>query len=228
MSTRNLDLELWPAGALQASIPVNDSFQTLDGLVRPGGIVEAITATPPTTLDSDAGKTWVVDGSATGAWSGHDGDIALCTAADLWRFYVPDTGWLVHNRADSLDYIFTTTWEESSSGASSRNSVTALSISTGVVDVDCSLGDYFTLSLTANVTSITFSNLPGSGKGASLAVRIRQDGTGSRTVALPASFKPITGSDTSVQSAANAYTILTMTTFDNGTRWEYSMKPGAA
>lgn len=114
------------------------------------------------------------------------------------------------------------------SGGSSRSTVTALSIAAGVVNIDYSLGDYFTLALTANVTSITFSNLPGAGNGASLAVRLQQDGTGSRTVALPASFKQITGSDSAVQSAANAYTVLMITTFDNGTRWEYSMKAGAA
>lgn len=112
--------------------------------------------------------------------------------------------------------------------AASRAAVTALSIASGVVNVDCSLGDYFTLALTANVTSITFSNLPASGKACSLAIRVRQDATGSRTVALPSSFKATGGSDTAVQSAANAYTLLTLTTFDQGTRWEYAMQEVAA
>lgn len=101
--------------------------------------------------------------------------------------------------------------------------INALSISTGVVNIDCSLGNYFTLALTANVTSITFSNLPASGYATSIFIRLQQDGTGSRTVALPSSFKAIGGSDTAVQSAANAYTALAITTFDQGTRWAYSM-----
>ena len=37
-----------------------------------------------------------------------------------------------------------------------------------------------------------------------------------------------TGSDTAVQSAANAWTLLTLTTFDQGTRWEYTMRAGGA
>jgi hypothetical protein len=106
--------------------------------------------------------------------------------------------------------------------------VSSLAITDGVVDVDLSLGDLFTLSLTANVTSIALSNPPGSGLGQTIGVRIRQDAMGGHTVALPASFRPITGSDTAVQAAANAYTILIATTFDNGTRWEYSMKAGGA
>lgn len=108
--------------------------------------------------------------------------------------------------------------------ASLGSGVNALSIASGVVDIDCDLGDYFTLALTANVTSITFSNLPASGVARTLMIRFKQDATGSRTVALPASFKAITGSDTAVQSAANDYTILALSTFDQGARWEYSMK----
>lgn len=111
--------------------------------------------------------------------------------------------------------------------SSSILSVNTLTISTGVVNIDCSLGDYFTLSLTANVTSITFSNLPATGKAQSIMIRMQQDATGGRTVALPSSFKAISGSDTTVQSPANAYTILAITSFDQGTRWEYSMKAGA-
>ena len=114
------------------------------------------------------------------------------------------------------------------SGAVELRSVSALSIASGVVNIDASLGDLFTLDLTANVTSITFSNLPGSGLGQTIGIRMKQDATGGRTVALPSSFKAISGSDTSVQAVANAYTILIATTFDNGTRWEYSMKAGAA
>lgn len=102
--------------------------------------------------------------------------------------------------------------------------VTALAISSGVVNIDLSLGDYFTLNHNANVASLTFSNTPSSPAGRTIAIRSKQDGTGGRTFALPSSFKPVTGSDTTVQSAANAYTLIIATSFDQGTRWEYSMK----
>lgn len=105
--------------------------------------------------------------------------------------------------------------------------VTVLTISAGVVNIDLSLGSLFTLALTANVTSITFSNLPGASKGQAIFIRMRQDATGSRTVALPSSLKACGGSDTAVQSAANSYTNIALTTADNGTRWEYAMRVGA-
>lgn len=106
--------------------------------------------------------------------------------------------------------------------------VNALSISSNTVTIDLSLGDYFTLTLTANVTTITIINAPASGKAMTFMVRFLQDGTGSRTVAWPSAFKALGGSDTAVQSAANAYTILSATTFDQGTRWEYALHSGAA
>lgn len=104
-----------------------------------------------------------------------------------------------------------------------RTHVTALAISAGVVNIDCALGDYFTLFLTANVTGITFSNLPASGSGRALCVAITQDATGGRTVTLPVTFKAIGNSDTAVQSAANAKTRLIISTLDGGTTWPYSM-----
>jgi hypothetical protein len=99
-----------------------------------------------------------------------------------------------------------------------RNTSSALSISSGTVNIDLALGDYFTLALTANVTSITFSNLPGSGKGASVMIRITQDST-ARTVAWPASFKWAGGSVGAVSTGSGAVDVLAITTFDNGTAW---------
>lgn len=102
------------------------------------------------------------------------------------------------------------------------NTVTALSISSGVVNIDCSLGDYFTLTLTANVTSITFSNLPGSGKGASKWVEIVQ-GSGPYTVAFPSSFK-WAGGTLGVVSTVNATVDeLAITTVNNGTAWKATL-----
>jgi hypothetical protein len=142
-------------------------------------------------------------------------DAAALTAADLLEIHQPGQAAGTRSRKVTL-------------GTLRRDAVTALTIATGVVNVDCALGDFFTLSLTANVTSLTFSNLPATGRAMSLAIRIRQDATGGRTLALPASFKGVTGTDTAVQSAANAWTLLTITTFDQGTRWEYTMRGVAA
>lgn len=105
--------------------------------------------------------------------------------------------------------------------------VTALSIASGVVNIDLALGADFTLALNANVTSITFSGLAGSGYVSEFELQITQDATGGRTLALPASFKALGGSDTSIASAANAVTVISAKTFDNGTTWRYAMQESA-
>lgn len=91
MSTPNLGLELIPSNSLQPSVAINDALQLLDALVQLA--VESRTLTvPPATTEPDIGKRWIVGAAATGAWAGHDGEIALCTGADLWRFIEPREG----------------------------------------------------------------------------------------------------------------------------------------
>ena len=106
-------------------------------------------------------------------------------------------------------------------GGSVRNTVSALATS-GSVAVDYDLGDYFTLALSGNVSTFTFSNPPGSGKGATLMIRITQDST-PRTVTWPASFKWAGGVAGAVSTGSGAVDLLAITTFDNGTTWDATL-----
>jgi len=107
----------------------------------------------------------------------------------------------------------------SAGGTPLMNTVTALSIVSGVVNIDCSLGDYFTLTMTANVTSLTFSNLPGADKGASKWIDITQ-GSGPYTFAYPASFKWVGGVPVPISTTNGALDSLAIVTLDNGTTWK--------
>lgn len=91
-STPNLGLELVPSNALQPWVAVNDALQVLDALVQLRVESRVLTA-PPTTIESDVGKRWIVATGATGAWAGEDDAVALCTAPGLWRFLPPGEGW---------------------------------------------------------------------------------------------------------------------------------------
>lgn len=100
-----------------------------------------------------------------------------------------------------------------------RNIVTALSIIGGVVTVDCSLGDYFTLALTANVTGWAFINVP---PGCTPMIEITQDST-PRTVAWPSSFKWAGGTAGVVSTASGAEDMLALTTFNIGSTWRVTL-----
>lgn len=84
-TTPNIGLELVPSNSLQPWVAVNDALQLLDALVQLAVESRTLTA-PPVTTSGDIGKRWIVAAAPTGDWSGHAGDIALCTAAGLWRF----------------------------------------------------------------------------------------------------------------------------------------------
>ncbi len=103
--------------------------------------------------------------------------------------------------------------------AQDRRTVTAVSSSSGVLNLDLSLGDYFTITLTENVTSLTFSNAPGSGKGATVMLQITQHASSAKTFAFPSAFDWAGGSVGVISTALSAKDVLAITTFDNATAW---------
>lgn len=96
----------------------------------------------------------------------------------------------------------------------------------GVLNFDLSLSNYFTVTLSENVTSITFTNLPGAGFGTTLMIRITQGGL-PYTVAWPAAFR-WEGMAPSVSTSGAAVDILALSTFDNGAIWDASFSKGRA
>jgi hypothetical protein len=111
--------------------------------------------------------------------------------------------------------------------ADAKLGVAALTNSSGTVTLDASLDALRTLTLAANVSTLTITNVPASGLATVIAILIAQNGTGGFTFALPASLKQLTGSDSAIQSAANAKTLLMIMTFDQGTTWQYVMRASA-
>lgn len=221
-------------------VQMNENFETLDhqsvyGLRQPattgltwgycGGRWGGVSISAGTLTLADDETNYIVVEIATGAVSVSTSTTNWNNDADYVRVYKVTTasgavtaaedhraGPLgVHGRASG-----------GGGGGTDMSTVTALSSSSGVVNLDCSLGDYYTLALTENVTSITFSNLPGSGHGASKMIRITQDST-ARTVAWPASFKWAGGSAGAVSTGSGAVDVLAISTFDNGTMWRVTL-----
>lgn len=117
----SIELVPVPTGTLEPSVPINESFKLLQALVQLAVQDKDLTA-PPTTTDDDAGLCWIVGGSATGAWSGHDGDIALCTGANLWQFIDPQDGWRADVRDEDATYRYTgSAWVLFSEGGGSQS-----------------------------------------------------------------------------------------------------------
>lgn len=96
---------------------------------------------------------------------------------------------------------------------------TVISSSSGTLTLLCSDGDYFTTTLTENVTTFTILNEPSAGFAQTIMLRITQDPVTPRTVAWPASFVWAGGTPGVVTNTASAVDLLAITSFDQGGTW---------
>lgn len=117
------------------------------------------------------------------------------------------------------DVIELTIQQPTPSPGVDRNVVNSLAVSSGNVALDCSLGDYFKLAPTANITGWTITNVPAA---CSLMIEFTQDAT-ARTVAWPASFKWAGGSAGAVSTTSAAKDLLAITTLDAGASWRATL-----
>ena len=97
--TARLTLPFIMPSQAQKHITHNEAIEALDALVQP--VVESrVLATPPM-----AGEAWIVPPGATGAWSGHGGEI-VAFQSGAWRFFDPAPGWQVYDRSDKTQLVF--------------------------------------------------------------------------------------------------------------------------
>lgn len=211
MSDPIFPFAVWQEGTLQNDVPANDNALRMEAVSRE---VLAIANSPSSTNDGDV---FIVGSSPSGGFAAFGADDLAIYRGGTWYAWAPVAGIVVN--VAGTQYAWDGSWSTigGGGGGSSRNTVSALATS-GSVAIDYQLGDYFTLALAGNVSGFTFSNLPGSGKGATLMVRITQDST-PRTVSWPASFKWAGGVAGVVSTGSGAVDVLAVTTFDNGTTW---------
>lgn len=95
---------------------------------------------------------------------------------------------------------------------------TSVSVSSNAFTIDTSQGTHFDVSLTANVTGITFSNLLASSLWSqNITMFLKQDATGGRTVSgWPAAVKWPGGTPPTITATANKTDIVSCITHDGG------------
>jgi len=87
----------------------------------------------------------------------------------------------------------------------------------GAVTIDYEDGHSQYATVTGDITSLTVSNLPLSGKGAWLTLELIQDGTGGHTITLSSAYKTSGGAGITLSTAASARDKLRLETRDAGT-----------
>lgn len=121
-NTDKLALPKMIGGQNDAYVVHNESLNKLDGLVLLA-VEDRDATSPPTAAD---GELYIVGPSATGDWSGKDGQIAHRVAGQ-WRYYLPQEGW----RAAVIDERVTVEYRVNAWFSVTGESVIAIADTTG-------------------------------------------------------------------------------------------------
>jgi hypothetical protein len=95
---------------------------------------------------------------------------------------------------------------------------TAPTISAGTLTLDCNVGNVFSVALNANITTLSFTNVPASGIAYALTLSLTADGT-ARTVTWGAAVKWPGGTAPTLTSTNTKVDTFILTTWDAGTTW---------
>lgn len=151
--------------------------------------------------------------------------VASAVDADLWggilnsNFNIADTQ--TTTRAYDLDFADFT---QSKVKLKDYGEVkTAPSSVAGVLTLDITNGNHFTVTLGENVTTLTISNPAASGTLCAIVLWLKQNGTGGYTFAWPAAVKWASSSTPTVTSTASRTDIFVLQTIDGGTTWAGSV-----
>jgi hypothetical protein len=105
-----------------------------------------------------------------------------------------------------------------------KETKTSPSISSGTLTLDCSVGNVFAVSLNANITTLSFTNVPSTGTAFGITLALTADGT-ARTVTWGSAVKWAGGNAPTLTSTNAKVDIFVLTTWDGGTTW-YAMVGG--
>jgi len=90
--------------------------------------------------------------------------------------------------------------------------------SSGALTIDCEAGNVFSLSLSEDVTSTTFSNPPASGTAYGFTLKVTQDST-ARTITWPASVDWAAATAPTLSTGSGDVDVFVFFTHDGGTIW---------
>ncbi len=92
--------------------------------------------------------------------------------------------------------------------------------SAGVLDLNMELGNSITYLFTENITSVTVSNPPVSGKHGEIWLRLKQHASSVKTITWPSKFHFPAGTDHQMTGTVNAVDLVHLVTIDGGTTYD--------
>ncbi|MEC9343857.1 MAG: DUF2793 domain-containing protein [Pseudomonadota bacterium] len=125
--TPNLDMPFILPSQAQKHVTHNEALASLDALVQLA-VHDRNRTEPP--LDPAPGDRHIVADGATGAWAGHDGEVAVL-ADGAWLYLAPREGWIAWIGDENMPVVHDgTEWTALGSSLSSLNNLSLLGIGT--------------------------------------------------------------------------------------------------
>jgi hypothetical protein len=91
-------------GQAQKEITHNEALARIDALLHP--VVQDEQASPPASVgDEDDGKCWLISASASGIWTGRDGQIARRSGGS-WRYLAPVAGMTLWHTSENVRFFY--------------------------------------------------------------------------------------------------------------------------
>lgn len=97
----------------------NEALARIDALLH--AAVEGKIDTPP--ADAESGRAWLVGSAPTGAWIGHENEIALRQSGQ-WIFATPVAGLRIFDLAAKQFVVFTDAWQKADAVAEPTGGLT--------------------------------------------------------------------------------------------------------
>lgn len=199
-----LDIPPVVDGAAGQGTVATNGFRRMEVLIAGRVQDRQLTSPPGSPAEGDA---YIVGGSATGDWAGKDNDVAYL-AGGVWKFITPVVGMRMWCEGNGTLEAAELTWTGTVWAARGGRQI----LTDGAnIDWDMSLATVAQVTLGGNRTMNAPTNIPPYGWELKLAVI--QDGTGSRTLTFPATYRRANGGSLTLSTGASDIDIITFMSY---------------
>ena len=175
-------------------------------------------ATAGTDYQAAITATGLLKGAGSGSVSGATAGTDYLAPPSGTAILKANSGGALSNASAGTDYVAPGGSAGAITATGLKETKTAPSISSGTLTLDCSAGNVFAVSLNANITTLSFSNVPSTGTAYGLTLALTADGT-ARTVTWGSAVKWPGGTAPTLTSTNAKVDTFVLTTWDGGTTW---------
>jgi hypothetical protein len=211
---------LTPAGSSTGAISIAGTLNIAHGGTGATTATAALTALLPAQSVATNGQVLTSNGT-TAVWASGGGASSLTVGTT--SITGGTSGKVLYDNAGVLGELTTTgtgnaVLQTTPVLTALRETKTALAIAAGVLAIDCNVATVFAVPLIANITSITFANIPPTGEAYSFILSFTASGA-VNTVTWPASVKWPNGTAPTLTSTSGKVDTFVLYTYDAGANW---------